>query len=178
MAVVEYVKAPANQYRFLVFEDFGFIFQLGIGNNQGIISHTGNYTITIMRLTTEVVDEKQKAIVISKKNFGFIPALKKMLEDSSVEYFFSSRSPTSFEVFDYCFLVNEPVSESRAKEYPDKKFVHILFGAKDRSTHRPIKHSNVKVIGISGHNLEPVDLEKVLWFAFSKTKEQYLFLED
>lgn len=130
-----------------------------------------------MRLTTEVVDEKQKAIVISKKNFGFISILKKMLEDSSVEYFFSSRPPSSFDIFNYCFFINEPVSDSRAKEHPEKKFVYIHLGARDRSSHHQTKHQNVKVIGVSGNHLEAVDLEKVLWFAFSKTKEQYLFLE-
>lgn len=128
-----------------------------------------------MELTTEIVEDKQKAIVIAKKNYSFLVALKSHLQNSSVEYFFSSRSPTSLKMFDYCFYINELPSEEKIKKYGEKKFISILLNQKGKQV-RTLKYSNLKVLSADGSHLEDSDVDKILWFAFSKTDEHFLKL--
>lgn len=128
-----------------------------------------------MVFETEIIHEKQKAIVISKKNYSFLDGLKTRLQGSSVEYFFSSRTPNSLKTFDYFFFINERPSADRIKKYPEKKFILIFLNQKSK-THHDFKYSNIKVVAVEGQHLEETDIDKILWFAFSKTAEDFLKL--
>lgn len=129
-----------------------------------------------MTQTVEILEDKQKALIVSKKNYDFIGDLKKRLKDSSVEYFFSSRKPDALDNFDYCFFINEQVDVSHIKKYPHKKIIYILLNQRHSLAKTKIRHRQIKIISVSDDTLTDKDLEKILWFAFSKTTEDHLFL--
>ena len=128
-----------------------------------------------MVFETEIIHEKQKAIVISKKNYSFLDGLKARLQKASVEYFFSSRAPNNLKIFDYCFLINEGLNADIIKKYPEKKIIFILLSQKGKVPH-DFKYRNAKVVSVQGTHLEESDIDKILWFAFSKTSEDFLKL--
>jgi len=128
-----------------------------------------------MVFETEIIHEKQKAIVISKKNYSFLDGLKARLQKASVEYFFSSRAPNNLKIFDYCFLINERLNADIIKKYPEKKIIFILLSQKGKVPH-DFKYRNAKVVSVQGTHLEESDIDKILWFAFSKTSEDFLKL--
>jgi chemotaxis receptor (MCP) glutamine deamidase CheD len=129
-----------------------------------------------MSFTTEIVEEKQKALIVSKKNYVFINDLKVRLKDSSVEYFFSSRQPESLDRFDYCFFINEPFSPEHIKKYPQKKIIYILLNQKNDFRKLKVKSEHIKTVAVGSDVLTSQDLDKVLWFSFSKTSESHLFI--
>ena len=106
-----------------------------------------------MKFETEIVEEKQKALIVSKHHFDFIDILKKRLKANSVEPFFSSIAPKNVRAFDYCFFI-----------FLENKNLQIQIN----------KHHNTKTVDITGNTLSESDLDKILWFAFSKTKEPHL----
>ncbi len=129
-----------------------------------------------MSFTTEVVDEKQNALIVSRHNHPFLDNLKKRLKQSSVEYFFSSRAPNDLENFDYCFFINEEVAPHKIKHHPHKKLIFILLNQKNNFPKGRKHANNIKIISVTASSLDEPDLDKVLWFAFSKTKENYLLI--
>lgn len=129
-----------------------------------------------MSFTTEIVDEKQKALIVSKKNYDFIDDLKTRLKESSVEYFFSSRRIESLDRFDYCFFINEPFSPEHIKKYPQKKIIYIMLNQKKDIKWVKSKSQYVKTVSVASETLTDQDLDKVLWFSFSKTTEDHLFI--
>ena len=128
-----------------------------------------------MVFETEIIHEKQKAIIVSRQNHSFLDLLKARLQKASVEYFFSSRTPNSFKIFDYIFFINERLAADRIKKYPEKKFIFILLNQKDRR-HHDYKIPNVKVVSVDCQHLEEADIDKLLWFAFSETGEDFMKL--
>lgn len=106
-----------------------------------------------MKFVTEVVQDKQKALIISKEKFDFIDVLKKRLKENSVEPFFSSVAPKRIKDFDYCFFI-----------FHKNKKLQIQIH----------HHHSIKTVDIAGNTLTELDLDKILWFAFSKTKENNL----
>lgn len=126
-----------------------------------------------MKLNTEIVEEKQKALIVSKKSYGFISHLKNRLKASSVEPFFSSKIPKKIAIFDYCFFINEPQELTRIKDHTHKKLVFIFLKHKGEFRQN-INDENTKIIATNGEHLKENDIDKILWFAFSKTKESVL----
>lgn len=109
-----------------------------------------NYT---MKYETEIVQEKQKALIVSEHNYNFIGLLKSKLKNNSVEPFFSSIRPKSITRFDYCFFIT-------------KKNKDVRIEAHNRDT--------VKTVDVAGSSLSDTELDKILWFSFSSGKERYL----
>ena len=129
-----------------------------------------------MKMTTEIVEEQQKALIVSRHNYEFINNLKNRLKKSSATPFFSSRNPKSFDVFDYCFYINEPVSSVKLKDYPNQKFIFIILKNKIKKFDFN-DYPNVKIISVNSLNLNENDIDRILWFSFSKSQENYLNIE-
>jgi len=128
-----------------------------------------------MKFETEIVEEKQKALIISRTNYGFIDFLKNYLKKSSVEAFFSSMLPKSYVHFDYFYIIDTEIPLRKIKEHIDKKFIFIFFG-KNRPSYLLLKShlKNIKIIEANNNDLHEQDVDKILWFSFSKTKETLL----
>jgi len=108
-----------------------------------------------MKLTTEIIQEKQKGLIVSAYSFDFIDSLKKRLKKNSIEPYFSSIRPKNIKSFDYSFF--------------------IFF--KNKNLQIQIHHRHhIKTVEVTGVNLSESDLDKVLWFAFSSSQEKFLKL--
>ncbi|MBI5127526.1 DUF4012 domain-containing protein [Candidatus Roizmanbacteria bacterium] len=124
-----------------------------------------------MRFETEIVHEKQKALIISKMNYAFITVLKTHLKKFSVDHFFSSILPKSLDIFDYLIIIDSHITIQKIKENPEKKFIFIFSRNKAPSSLLSSQLKNIKIVTINSENLNAQDIDKILWFAFSPTKE-------
>ncbi len=115
-----------------------------------------------MNFVTETVEEKQKVLIVSKKNWPFINILKTALKKYGSEIYFSSQIPRSVEKFDYCFFVNE----TRRLTHPHLIYLFV------NKIHHPIP--GAKTVDIDGDDPKEQDIDRILWFAFSPTNEPVL----
>ena len=79
-----------------------------------------------MKLSTEIVEEKQNALIISKREYSFISLLKNELTRVSIKPFSSPFIPKAIKMFRYIFIINEAVSTDRANKNKDIIFVYIF----------------------------------------------------
>lgn len=132
-----------------------------------------------MRLVTETTEEKQKILIVSKKNYSFISFLKLHLKKYQTEVFFSPQLPKSLSLFDYCLLINEDINLDLLLRINFKKIILIFVGkqnqAKQFLENIPRK-KNIKIIEIKGDLIKENDIDRLLWFALSTTNEKYLKL--
>jgi len=109
-----------------------------------------------MRIETETLADKQKVLIVAKKDYPFITLFREELKKYGAEVFFSSQKPNSLKKFDYCFIISGKYSIE----------VH----------HNRINYNNVKIINLEGDIISKEIIDKVLWFAFSESKEKILTL--
>ncbi len=120
-----------------------------------------------MNLFTQTVEEKQAVLIVAKKNYPFIEILKTELKKYGVEIFFSSQVPHSLSAFHYCFFINETYRPHyRQPAGPRLIFIYV------NKKHSPI--TDTKVIDVDGDNLRKQDVDRILWFSLSETKETLL----
>jgi hypothetical protein len=129
-----------------------------------------------MELMTEIVDEKQKALIISKKNYSFIDILRNEFKKVSIDFFYSPYLPHSIKQFNYLFIINGHVSLNELTKNKNSRFVYIFLNKKKLEIDKKSYPENIKIITVNSEFLEKKDIDKILWFAFSKTKETYLKL--
>ncbi|MCX7956145.1 MAG: DUF4012 domain-containing protein [Patescibacteria group bacterium] len=129
-----------------------------------------------MKLKTEIVFENQKALIISKKNYPFIEILKSHLKNYSIDPYFSSEKPKSFKIFNYVFIIDENIDLYKIEKYPDIKYVFIFIKKDPSSYFLKSKKNNLKIIKLNNNKINNSQIENILWFAFSKSKENFLKL--
>lgn len=129
-----------------------------------------------MKLHTEIVEEKQSALIVSKKNHSFITLLKNELKRVSIDYFSSPIIPKAVKMFRYIFIVNETVAIEKIIDNKNIIFVHIFFGKKNNNINKKNYPKNVKIIKVNGERLEKNEIDQILWFALSKSDETILNL--
>ncbi|EKE14205.1 MAG: hypothetical protein ACD_12C00633G0006 [uncultured bacterium] len=129
-----------------------------------------------MELKTEIVEEKQNALIISKEEYSFIFLLKNELKRVSISPFSSPFIPKNLKIFQYVFIINETVSIDRVKKNKNSIFIHIFFGKKNYSTNLKNTPKNIKIITVNGQHLEKNEIDKILWFSLSRSEETYLNL--
>jgi CRISPR/Cas system endoribonuclease Cas6 (RAMP superfamily) len=128
-----------------------------------------------MKLKVETLEDKQKSLIVYRKLGHLIELLKSKLAKKNVEVYLSPLLPKKIDVFDYCFLIDEKRAAEKAIEYPKKNIVAIFINqekAAKKLVHRRLK--NLKIINIAGNFFSEMDVDRILWFSFSQTKEQYL----
>ena len=129
-----------------------------------------------MKLHTEIVEEKQSALIVSKKNHSFITLLKNELKRVSIDYFSSPIIPKAVKMFRYIFIVNETVAIEKIIDNKNTIFIHIFFGKKNNLINKKTFPKNVKIIKVNGERLEKNEIDQILWFALSKSDETILNL--
>jgi len=129
-----------------------------------------------MDLTTEIVEEKQNALIVSKKEYLFISLLKNELKRVSISPFNSPFVPKNIKMFHYIFIINEVVTIDRVSKNTDSIFIYLFFGKKNYSSNSKNYPKNIKIITINGSHLEKNEIDKILWFALSKSRETILNL--
>ena len=129
-----------------------------------------------MKLNTEIIEEKQKALIVSKKKFPFISLLKNELKKVSVNPFYSPFIPKVIKIFHYIFIINESISLEKIKNNKESLFIHIFFGERNHQINIKNPPKNIKIITVNGSLLEKNEIDKILWFSFSKSDEVNLNL--
>ena len=129
-----------------------------------------------MKLHTEIVEEKQSALIVSKKNYPFITLLKNELKRVSIDHFSSPIIPKAVKMFRYIFIVNETVAIEKIIDNKNTIFIHIFFGKKNNLINKKTFPKNVKIIKVNGERLEKNEIDQILWFALSKSDETILNL--
>ena len=129
-----------------------------------------------MKLHTEIVEEKQSALIVSKKNYPFITLLKNELKRVSIDHFSSPIIPKAVKMFRYIFIVNETVTIEKIIDNKNTIFIHIFFGKKNNLINKKTFPKNVKIIKVNGERLEKNEIDQILWFALSKSDETILNL--
>ena len=129
-----------------------------------------------MKLHTEIVEEKQSALIVSKKNYPFITLLKNELKRVSIDHFSSPIIPKAIRMFRYIFIVNETVTIEKIIDNKNTIFIHIFFGKKNNLINKKTFPKNVKIIKVNGERLEKNEIDQILWFALSKSDETILNL--
>jgi len=130
-----------------------------------------------MKLSTEIVEEKQNALIVSIKEYSFISLLKNELKKVSINPFSSPFVPKNIKIFQYIFIINEAVSLDQVSKNKNSIFIHVFFEKKNRySTNLKKFPKNIKIITVNGSHLEKDEIDKILWFAISKSEETILNL--
>ncbi len=124
-----------------------------------------------MELKTEIVEEKQNALIVSKKEYPFITLLKNELKRVSINPFSSPFIPKSIKMFHYIFIIDEAISIDRINKNKNSFFIHIFFGKKNHQVVIKDPPQNMKIVNVSGDRLEKNEIDKIFWFAFSKSNE-------
>ena len=129
-----------------------------------------------MKLSTEIVEEKQSALIILKKNYPFVTLLKNELKRVSINPFSSPFIPKNVKMFHYIFIINGSISLEQISKNANCIFVYIFFGKKNQSINTKDFPKNIKIITINGNYLEKNEIDKILWFALTKSEEKVLNL--
>lgn len=134
-----------------------------------------------MKLTTELLTKKQKALIISKTPHQFVNLLKDKLKQFDMNVFISPQLPHDISSYDACFFVQEPsMFVAEFVEQTNKKFVFIFFRqdqlAQTFSTFAQEHYAyHIKVINLdTSAQFFHEDIDTILWFAFSRSDEIFL----
>lgn len=135
-----------------------------------------------MKLKTEIDNRGLRILLVDQNNYLLTKLLKSYLTSFNNQVFVSPFPPLeNLFSFNYCFLINL----SNFKKIFDsqfKRFIFIFINEKKLAykCRRIIERNNcknVKIINIKGDtDFQKKNLEKILWFSLSKSKEIFLNL--
>ena len=129
-----------------------------------------------MSQITEITEEKSTVLVVSKKDHQFVQLLKHELKKYKADVFFSPTIPRDLSKFEYCFLINEERLLKKSL-FPAGKKMALIFINNLHQARAAVKYyqdSSIKIISITGDKITQNHIDKLLWFAFSQTKESFL----
>ncbi len=126
-------------------------------------------------------EKKQEILLVDEKTTTLGKLLKKELKRYDSDVYTSPRLPVNIERFEYIFLIDKRYDEIPIEKRPKQRLIFIYTHPK-RARHAALfiqKHSlgNTKVILTNSEYLSESDLEKLIWFSFSKSKETLFRLD-
>lgn len=128
-----------------------------------------------MKLKIETVEANQSVLLIAKKASFFVDFFKKELLKQHAEIFFSPNLPNQINQFDYCFVINDDSVLKKIHKIDFKKIVLIYINNSINATKAAKLHiKNVKIIDIDGDIAKLNNIENIIWFVLSRTKENFL----
>lgn len=135
-----------------------------------------------MGLIYEILDTRQKVLIVDKKTTSVSKLLTERLKKYNADVFVSPVVPKTIRLFDYFFVVNEELLPNKIQKTQNQILVMIFiekkqFSQKAASDIVSKKIPNAKVISLGEDSASQKDLEKILWFTFSKHSEVLLRLE-
>jgi len=105
------------------------------------------------------------------------------LDKYGADIFISPEIPPIIEKFNYCFFINDfsSFSPKFLKSIPLKKIKTILIVFNNKKNLRRISLPNelnqlIKIIEVQKPIVKEEEIDKILWFSFSSTSENYLKL--
>lgn len=133
-----------------------------------------------MRLTTELNSDKQQILIIDKHSSLILSHLKEQIKKYDNDVYISPRLPQNISKFDMYFIINENKILDRLVQNAKKKIIFIFINQKKSAAHlnenvSDLKLKNVKIISLENlYEPTPEDIEKILWFSFSRSEENFL----
>lgn len=129
-----------------------------------------------MKLEIDSIDAKQKILVVATEKNHLVNLLKSHLDKIGGDVYYSSLLPKSLDKFDICFFINlKSVHFLQDKKY--KKVILVFQNHQGLYQHfLRVKVPHSKIIDIKGDLIEEDDIEKILWFSLSASKEKLLKL--
>lgn len=126
-----------------------------------------------MKFSVETVEEKDKALIISRVQYPFLAILKSELIQRGCEVFFSSQMPVSSQraQFQYYFFINQEPKHPMTAKHIVSIYINRL---KEADKLRRSKIQNLKIISVSGNTINKEHVDRILWFSFSSSHERYL----
>lgn len=134
-----------------------------------------------MRIVSETSEKKQYALIVDNKSTPLSHLLKDELKKFNNEVYIASQTPLAFEKFNYIFFINDKGAFNKSTFSPQQKVVFIFINQKRaaqalfKKTER--QNAEVKIISCQYQDLTKQELERVLWFSFSKSNEKFLNIE-
>lgn len=135
-----------------------------------------------MRLVVSESEKKQEILLVDDKAGVLGKILKKELKEYDTSVYISPHIPSNIERFEYIFLLNKSYDEIPIEKKPEQRIILIYTRNKKRAhqtaafIQKKTLH-NTKVILTNSEYLTETDLEKLLWFSFSKSKETVFRLD-
>lgn len=124
-----------------------------------------------MKLKTEIIEDKQKILVISRKYYPLIDDLKHLFKKFNVDYFYSPFLPKKVDDFDYLFFINDSPKEE-IFHLKNKKITFLYL--KKKAPEFLKKKKNIKIIETTNDKINKENIDRILWFVFSLSQENYL----
>jgi len=126
-----------------------------------------------MKLEVKTTEAKQKILIVSKYSYAFLKIFKEELKKSGNEVFFSSILPEKTNQYNYCFFINEKLSQFKPSLQTKSVFIFI----DQEKTAEKLAQQNIKgikIISIQKEALTQDKIDKILWYSLSHTKEPLL----
>lgn len=134
-----------------------------------------------MRLITEALDKKQQILIVEREKTLFRNLVKKKLESFGAAVYVSPLLPGATSKFDFVFFINDDNQLKSLRENPPKRFVFVFIKKNHRDHYfkkylRQKHLHNVKVVFLSLDDADDDELERIIWFSLSKSKERVLHI--
>lgn len=134
------------------------------------------------QLITEIENKKQRILIIDRRKSNLGNLIKNKLSKYDSDIYYATTEPREIIDFSYIFLINGTPGREFIQKNKNRKIVYIFVDNKkvaDNLSNWVNKHEtkNVKVLNIISDNISDDELEKILWFSFSKSHEVYLNLQ-
>ena len=129
-----------------------------------------------MKMITEAVDQKSQILIVTS---GFLSIAKIIQEElllSPVDVFLTSVLPKNLTRFHYIILLGDKILLNKVPASLDKKIILITFRDQNKDFVFN-KQRDIKIIDIKGTNITKKLIDRILWFAFSRSHENYLRLD-
>ncbi len=135
-----------------------------------------------MPISSEDHTSPEKILIVDRNNTAISVHLKNHLKKYDSDIYLSSLAPKNISPFSVCIIINGsiPLLEKMI-HYSDKKIAFIYANVKDDIVYTAIQHieahkKNVKIIRIKNTSPSKEDIEKILWFTLTSSKEYFLNL--
>ncbi len=130
-------------------------------------------------LVSEVEERNQNILILVQDPSRVADALKRAFNSPGTELFVSAHPPQRLDQFDYIFTVNSDHTEDLILSHVKTLIVAIYAG---QSVPAPVrdaidrrgKNGTRKLVELSADYVSSNDLDRIFWFAFSKSAEHTL----
>lgn len=131
-----------------------------------------------MKFISEPTEKKQYVLIVDSKSTPLTTFLQSELKKFSSEVYITPQIPIAFEKFDYVFFINQKKALIKINFSQKQKVIFIFINQK-AAAQKALKAVNkqglnVKLISFQSDQIDKQELEKILWFSFSKSTEAFL----
>jgi hypothetical protein len=133
----------------------------------------------MVRMVSEVVQTKQKILILQSRTSVLQSLLKKHFVKYDAEVFVSAQAPARLDQFDYIFLIDFDHAYSLMQKPGHNPRVAIFTKSNPAIKHveailNTVDSQDRKLVELDGANPSDDDLERLLWFIFSQTDQRVL----